>query len=97
MTSYGKGVTTPLSGVRMCQRLSVGYRLELVARCIFFEIYMKVPSNSCCWRESRVFLGSSDTCCWGFNKIHAEHTCSIFSFLETHVLWFNYYASVVSG
>ena len=77
----------------MCQRLFVGYRLELVARCIF-ETYMKVPSNSCCWRESIVFLGSSDTCCWGFSRIHAEHTSP---FLETHMLWFNNYASVVSG
>ena len=43
MTSYGKGGTTPHSGVRMCQRLLVGYRLELVAVCVHAMPYMKIP------------------------------------------------------
>ena len=41
--SYGKGETTPHSGVRMCQRLLVGYRLELVAICVYAMPYMKIP------------------------------------------------------
>ena len=43
MASYGKGGTTPHSGVRMCQRLLVGYRLELVAICVHAMPYMKIP------------------------------------------------------
>ena len=43
MPSYEKGGTTPNSGVRMCQRLLVGYRLELVAICVHMHAmpYMK--------------------------------------------------------
>ena len=67
-------------------------RLELVAICVHAMPYMKIPDF---WGDGRVFthllLGTQQDSC----RAHF----SIFSFLETMtvVLWFNYYASVVSS
>ena len=69
----------------MCQRVLVGYRLELVAVCVHATMpYMKIPYG-CYWRDSSKSLHALVA------GIHAEHTYSIFSFFEIiMVLWFNW-------
>ena len=62
----------------MCQRLLVGYRLELVAICVH-----AIHENTLGWLIFGEMVESLPTCCWGFSRIHAEHTSSFFSFLET--------------
>ena len=79
----------------MCQRLLVGYRLELVAICVHANA---LHENTLGWLIFGEMVESLHTCCWGFSRIHAEHTpvsFHFFPFLETMivVLWFNYYAS----
>ena len=72
----------------MCQRLLVGYRLELVAICVHAMPYMIFGE----------MVESLHTCCWGFSRIHAEHTSvsfHFFNFRDHVVLWFSYYATVV--
>ena len=69
----------------MCQRLLVGYRLELVAICVHAMPYMKMYLRMVdFWRDGRVFTAGDSA---GFMQSTLQH---LVIFRDHVVFWFNY-------